>query len=144
MATKKINVIFPLDYQIGQPDQQGSLSYVATHRIPADSMGISIGPQSIEQIQDIIYQSKTIFYNGMMGFTERKETMHGINAILEAMAASSATTIVAGGDSIGIVDHLGITTITHCITGGGSAITYLSNQPLPGLQPFLKNGTKTN
>jgi len=144
METKKIKVVFPHDYQIGQPDQEGSLSYVDAHTIPANGMGISIGPKSINQIKKIIQNSATIFYNGMMGFPQRKETMTGMNAIIQAMAASSATTIVAGGDSIAVVDHLGITTITHCITGGGSAVTYLSNQPLPGLQPFLKNRTKTN
>lgn len=140
----KTSLVFPRDYQIARHDQHGPLSFVDADKIPADGFGISIGPKSIEQIQEIIKNSATIFYNGMMGFSERIETLDGIYALIQAMANSSATTIVAGGDSIAIVDQLGLTNITHCITGGGSTLTYLSHQKLPGLQPFLKNRTKAN
>lgn len=140
----KTNLVFPRDYLIATHDQHGPLSYVDAHKIPADGFGIALGPKSLDEIKKIITQSATIFYNGMMGFAERKETLDSMYALMKTLSDSTATTIVAGGDSIAIVEQLGLTGITHCITGGGSTLAYLSQQPLPGLQPFLKNRTKTN
>jgi phosphoglycerate kinase len=134
----------PHDYQVAQGSIDGPLSYVDAHHIPPDGIGISIGPKTIELIQKIIGTSATIFYNGLMGFAEHPKTLEGTSAILIAMAASNATTIVAGGDSIALVDQLNLTGITHCITGGGSTLSYLSGQWLPGLEPFLKDGAKSN
>lgn len=132
-------IVFPSDYQVAMGQIHGPLSYVEATNIPQNSIGISIGPKTIRAIQEIFSTSRTIFYNGMMGFSDREETLTGLKAILNAMSTSSATTIVAGGDSIATVDQLKLTRITHCMTGGGSTLTYLSGKPLPGLDPFLKN-----
>jgi 3-phosphoglycerate kinase len=141
---KKTTIVFPQDYQIAHNDINGPLSYTDINSFPRNGVGISIGPKSIAFITELINTAGTIFYNGMMGFENRKETLEGITAILTAMSDSSATTYVAGGDSIALVDQLKLKGITHCITGGGATLAYLSNQALPGLQPFLKDGTKPN
>ena len=72
----------------------------------------------------------------MIGFLDRKETLEGIKAIFTAMAQSEGISIIAGGDSIAAAQELGIQGITYYSTGGGATLTYLSGQPLPGLQPF--------
>lgn len=140
----KTTLVFPRDYLIAHKDEHGALTYVDADKIPAEGVGIAIGPKSIDQLEKIINKSGTVFYNGMMGFGQRKETLDSIYALMNLLSDSDATTIVAGGDSVAIIDQLGLTGITHCITGGGSTLAYLSQQPLPGLQPFLKNRTKTN
>jgi phosphoglycerate kinase len=80
----------------------------------------------------------------MMGFEHRTDTLEGIKALFIVMNQSNATTLVAGGDSVAIVDQLSLKNITHRLTGGGATLAYLSHQSLPGLEPFLKDGTKTN
>ncbi len=144
LATHHTELRLPTDYQIARGDAHGPLSYVAANTIPIDGYGISVGPRTVTELKTFIARAGTIFYNGLMGWSERTETLTGVGEIFTAMAQSSATTVVAGGDSIALVDQLALTGITHCITGGGSTLTYLSHQPLPGLEPFLKNGTKTN
>lgn len=137
-------IVFPVDYQVADGNKDGPLSFVDADHFPANSMGISIGPKTVSLIQNIITNANTIFYNGMMGFHDREETLTGMKAIMRALSESSATTVVAGGDSITLVDQLHLDGITYCITGGGSTLAYLSDEKLPGLEPFLKNRTKTN
>jgi phosphoglycerate kinase len=91
---QSIQLLFPVDYQIAQNDKNGPLSYVTAADFPANGFGMSIGPKTVEIIRGIIAQSKTVFYNGAMGFPERIETLAGIDAIITAMAQSHATTIV--------------------------------------------------
>lgn len=137
-------IIFPLDYQIAQGSLEGPLSYCNADSIPEDAIGLSIGPKTIALIENTITASETVFYNGMMGLTNRQETLNGVKEVMKAMAKSHKTTIVAGGNSIDIIDQLGLTGITHIMTGGGSTLTYLAGKPLPALVPFLVNGTKSN
>ncbi|TET33766.1 phosphoglycerate kinase [Candidatus Dependentiae bacterium] len=131
------DVHFPVDYQIAQDSLSGPLSVVPADQLPADSMGISIGPESEKLFADIIASSKTTFFNGAIGFLDRPETLQGMQSILSAMAHASGTSLVTGGDSLAALDQLGITGITHTITGGGSALAYLSGKTLPGLKPFI-------
>lgn len=130
-------VLFPLDYQVAKGSLEGPLSYCNANAIPEDGIGLSIGPKTINLIEKIIAQSKTVFYNGMMGLTNRQDTLGGVKAVIRAMAKSNDITIVAGGNSIDIIDQLGLKGITHIMTGGGSTVTYLAGQPLPALEPFL-------
>ena len=69
-----------------------------------------------------------------MGIADRPETTGGTQRIITAMAASTAYTVLAGGDSIAIAEQLGVTQqISYVSTGGGSTIQFLSEKPLPGL-----------
>jgi 3-phosphoglycerate kinase len=137
-------LMFPVDYQVAQGSIEGALSYKNGNALLHDDVGISIGPKTINLFSDIIKKSKTVFFNGALGFIERKETMNGMAALLHAMSSAPATSFVAGGDSLAALTAMKIKGITHCITGGGSALTLLSGQQLPGLLPFLKNRAKTN
>ena len=131
-------VHFPVDYQVAQGEISGPLSIATADQFPPDGVGISIGPESEKLFAKIIQSSKTTFFNGAIGFLDRPETLHGMQSILTAMATSPGTSLVTGGDSLAALDELGISGITHTITGGGSALAYLSGKILPGLKPFIE------
>ena len=137
-------LVFPSDLLVAHGSIDGALSVKDLHDIHLNDIGISIGPKTIAHFGNIIHQSKTVFFNGAIGFIERKETLVGMEKLFQAMGESSATSIIAGGDSIAAANKLGIQGITHYLTGGGSALALLSRQELPGLKPFLKHRTKTN
>jgi phosphoglycerate kinase len=133
-------VIMPLDLQVADQTIDGSLSIVDIQKIPATSIGISIGPKTIDLYRHEIAQAKTIFYNGLMGFQERPETLQGMHAILQAMATSHAFTVIGGGDTVGTAESLGLAdSLSFCSTGGGATLNYLSGQPLPGIEALINS-----
>ena len=131
------DVHFPVDYQVAQSTISGPLSIALADQFPSEGMGISIGPETEKLFAEIISSSKTTFFNGAIGFIDRTETLQGMGAVLTAMANGPGTSLVTGGDSLAALDQLGISGITHTITGGGSALAYLSGKMLPGLKPFM-------
>jgi phosphoglycerate kinase len=133
-----VHVLFPLDYQIAHGSFSGPISYADADQFPSDGVAISIGPKTCEYFGATIRNSKTIFYNGLMGTVARKETLDAMDAILAAMAHSSGFSVVGGGDSVAAAQILGYADyIDYLSTGGGATLSYLSGAPLPGLQPFL-------
>ena len=132
----KKKIVFPIDFQVATGSIEGKLSY--TDHIESDQIGISIGPKTIELFTPIIEQSNTIFFNGAIGFLNRKETLVGMESILNAMAKSKGKTVVAGGDSIAAAHILNIKGIDYYSTGGGATLSYLTGKPLPGLKPFYR------
>lgn len=133
-----VKVLFPSDYQIAQGSFEGPLSFVNAEQFPSDGIGISIGPKTYESFGAVIRDSKTIFYNGLMGSVARPETLQGINALLNAMIQSDGFSVVGGGESVAAAqlwEHAD--KISYLSTGGGATLNYLSGAPLPGLEPFL-------
>lgn len=129
--------LFPVDYQIAYDDINGPLAIVCATEFPDNAIGISIGPKTVAQFTAEINQAKTIFLNCAMGFAERPETRESTKNIINAMAKSSAKTIIAGGDSVDIaLSTQNHTSISHLSTGGGAALAYLSDVLLPGLTAF--------
>ncbi len=134
----KNKLVFPSDFQVAQGSIDGTLSIKNIGVCAPDDIAISIGPKTIAHFSTIIQQSKTVFFNGAMGFINRKDTLVSMEQLFHAMSTSPATTIIAGGDSIAAAESLGITGIDHYLTGGGSALSLLSEKELPGLVPFFK------
>jgi len=132
-----VSYLFPVDYQAGYNTINSSLSIISADNFPDNAIGISVGPQTVELISKEINHAKTVFLNCAMGFSEYPTTQQSTQDIIEAMAQSSAKTIIAGGDSVDIAlrtEHY--QNITHLSTGGGAALAYLNNKLLPGLIPF--------
>lgn len=132
-----INILFPVDYQVATDSIDGPLSVTTATDFPTDAIGISIGPKTVELFTTEINQAKTIFLNCAMGFADRQETRESTYSIIRAMAHTTATTVIAGGDSIDAAFASGSApSISHLSSGGGAALTYLSGNLLPGLAAF--------
>lgn len=129
--------LFPIDYQIRHNSIDNQLSIISADNFPDNAIGISVGPKTVKLISQKINHAKTVFLNCAMGFSERPETQQSSQDIIDAMAQSSAKTIIAGGDSVDIALHTKhYQHIDHLSTGGGAALAYLSDKLLPGLIPF--------
>ncbi|MCD9873959.1 phosphoglycerate kinase [Streptomyces guryensis] len=108
---------------------------VAADAIPADRMGLDIGPESNKLYASKITDAATVFWNGPMGVFEHPEFAEGTKAVAQALLDSSAFTVVGGGDSAAAVRLLGFdeNAFGHISTGGGASLEYLEGKTLPGL-----------
>jgi phosphoglycerate kinase len=103
--------------------------------IPADRMGLDIGPRSAELFAAKVADARTVFWNGPMGVFELAPFSAGTRAVAQALVDSSALTVVGGGDSAAAVRLLGFADAAfgHISTGGGASLEYLEGKTLPGL-----------
>ncbi|MFF4271479.1 phosphoglycerate kinase [Streptomyces sp. NPDC001536] len=108
---------------------------VAADAIPADRMGLDIGPESDKLYASKITDAATVFWNGPMGVFEHPEFAEGTKAVAQALLDSPAFTVVGGGDSAAAVRILGFdeNAFGHISTGGGASLEYLEGKTLPGL-----------
>lgn len=102
--------------------------------VPKDWMLLDIGPETIAAYSQIVEQAATVVWNGPMGVFEMPAFAKGTYALAKALAASSAQTIVGGGDSASAMVQSGLDDqITHISTGGGASLAMLAGKTLPGL-----------
>ncbi len=106
----------------------------ATGEIPADIMGLDIGPKTAQLYADAVKSAKTVVWNGPMGVSENECFANGTISVAKALAETDATTIIGGGDSAAAVINLGFADkMSHISTGGGASLEYLEGKVLPGI-----------
>ena len=140
---KGVKLLLPVDNAVADSfpdpiDGPVDIEYVDSDKIPADKEGLDIGPKTAKLFADAVLAAKTVIWNGPMGVFENPTLAKGTIAVAEALAASSAITIVGGGDSAAACEQLGFASkITHISTGGGASLEFLEGKDLPGVSCLL-------
>lgn len=133
---KGIEFLLPVDVVVAAEfDKDAEPSVVAADEIPADKMGLDIGPETAKIFADAIAASKTIVWNGPMGVFEFENFANGTKAVAQALQDAEGFTIVGGGDSAAAVRNLGFdeAKFNHISTGGGASLEFLEGKELPGI-----------
>ena len=133
-------LLLPIDTTITKDfpnpiDAPVEVKVVDADKIPADMMGLDIGPKTAELFANEIKNAKTVIWNGPMGVFENPVLAKGTFAVAKAMAeAENTTTIIGGGDSAAAVTQLGFADkMTHISTGGGASLELFEGKVLPGI-----------
>ena len=133
------NLLLPVDTTIAKAfpnpiDAEIEVSVVAADAMPADEMGLDIGPATAEKFAEAVKTAKTVVWNGPMGVFENPILAKGTIAVAKALAETDATTIIGGGDSAAAVNQLGFgDKMSHISTGGGASLEFLEGKELPGV-----------
>ena len=115
-------------------DAEISVEYLDADKLPADKMGLDIGPKTQALFAEAVKSAKTVVWNGPMGVFENPVLAKGTIAVAQALADTDATTIIGGGDSAAAVISLGFADkMSHISTGGGASLEYLEGKVLPGV-----------
>ncbi len=129
----------PADIVVAPAPEAGATTTVApADGIPADQMGLDIGPATSAAFAARVAGAGTIFWNGPMGLFEIDDFAAGTKAVGEAIAASGAVTVVGGGDTVSAVRRFGLEgRIAHVSTGGGASMEFIEGKALPGVVALL-------
>ncbi|MBQ8151236.1 MAG: phosphoglycerate kinase [Firmicutes bacterium] len=130
-----VNLLLPVDAVCAAEFSNDSEAVICDRdAIPADLMGLDIGPKSAALFADAIAKAKTVVWNGPCGVFEMPKFAEGTKAVAKALAESEAVTIIGGGDSAAAVEQFGFADkMTHISTGGGASLEYLEGKELPGI-----------
>ncbi|MBC2850853.1 phosphoglycerate kinase [Cetobacterium sp. 8H] len=130
-------IILPIDTVICKEfSNDAPHSVVSVDEIPADEMGLDVGPATVKLFADQLVGAKTVVWNGPMGVFEMSNYAKGTIGVCEAIAnLENATTIIGGGDSAAAAISLGFADkFSHISTGGGASLEYLEGKKLPGVE----------
>lgn len=132
---RRLRLALPSDHVIAERVDAGAPTRVVPREgIPAGWMGLDIGPGTVARFGEEIGQAGTIFWNGPLGVFELKPFRAGTVAVAAAVAASGATSVIGGGDTVAAVREAGVADrITHLSTGGGASLEFLEGKELPGV-----------
>ncbi|MCU1287295.1 MAG: phosphoglycerate kinase [Acidobacteriales bacterium] len=135
---KKVRFLLPVDHVLADKmDARAEAKVISTSEpVPADQMGLDIGPATVEAFASEIKNARTIVWNGPMGVFEMAPFAQGTMKIAQAVAGNcDAISIVGGGDSVAAVHAAGVADkITHISTGGGASLEFLEGKKLPGVE----------
>jgi phosphoglycerate kinase len=150
-ADTGVAIVLPTDIVVDTEFPSGDRSpqpqVVPADAIPADSLGLDIGPDSAAAFADAIAGARTVFWNGPMGVFETAEFADGTRAVAQALTEASAAgglSVVGGGDSAAAVRSLGFVEAAfgHISTGGGASLEYLEGKELPGVAVLQRHDSE--
>lgn len=141
--TAKAELLLPEDVVVTEKfDNDSPAEIVAIDAMPAEKMGLDIGPKTVEKFREIVLKSKTVVWNGPMGVFEFPNYAKGTNAIAQALAdttADGAITVIGGGDSASAIKKAKLSDkVSHVSTGGGASLEFLEGKVLPGVDALTE------
>ena len=132
-----VKLLLPTDIVVAPEfSADATPTLVSADAIPADQLGLDIGPESAKVFAEAIAGCKTVFWNGPMGVFEFANFANGTKVVAEALTKVSGISVVGGGDSAAAVRKLGFADdqFGYISTGGGASLEYLEGKELPGLK----------
>jgi phosphoglycerate kinase len=138
-AESGVEIVLPTDIVVDTVFPSGDVTphpvVVAADQIPADGIGLDIGPESGAAFARVLSGAHTVFWNGPMGVFEVSEFAGGTQAVATALTTMDGLSVVGGGDSAAAVRKLGFadSDFGHISTGGGASLEYLEGKELPGI-----------
>lgn len=141
LASADGRIVLPVDVVAATAfSADASFETVDSSDIPADRLGLDIGPRSVALFAEAIGPAKTVFWNGPMGVFELAPFAAGTRGVAEAITKIDGFSVVGGGDSAAAVRTLGIdeSAFGHISTGGGASLEYLEGKTLPGVAALEK------
>lgn len=137
---QNLDVVLPVDHGVGDSMDDEAAEYTNDELIVRNKMGLDIGPKTCEKFAESLAGAKTIFWNGPLGVFENEAFAKGTIAVAQAVAASSAYSVIGGGDSAAAVAKAGVADkIDHISTGGGASLRLVEGKPLPALESLRPN-----
>lgn len=133
--SKGVNMLIPVDVVCASEfSNDADKKTVSADSIPADMMGMDIGPETVKLFAGEVAKAATVIWNGPMGVFEMPNFAVGTEEVAKALATSSAVTVIGGGDSAAAVKQFGLEDkMTHVSTGGGASMEFLEGKELPGI-----------
>ena len=131
-----VELLLPVDVVVADRfGDEASAQVVPTDAIPADKVGLDIGPESGKLFAAALADARTVFWNGPMGVFEQPAFAEGTRAVAQALTEVEGLSVVGGGDSAAAVRQLGFeeSAFGHISTGGGASLEYLEGKALPGI-----------
>lgn len=132
-----VRLLLPVDVMVAASiSEDAATEAVSVEDIPADMMGLDIGPETADIYADAIKKAASVFWNGPMGVFEMEPFQHGTRKVAEAVAENEqADTIIGGGDSVAAVNLFGLADqMTFISTGGGASMELVQGEALPGVE----------
>ncbi|HVW43085.1 MAG TPA: phosphoglycerate kinase [Amycolatopsis sp.] len=136
-------IVVPVDVVVADKfAADAATDTVPADKIPANWMGLDIGPRTAEAFAQRVAGARTVFWNGPAGVFEMAPFAAGTRAVAQAIAGSGAFSVVGGGDSAAAVRVLGLPEeqFSHISTGGGASLEYLEGKQLPGVAVLTEEG----
>jgi len=136
-AERGLELLVAPDCRVADSPKGGAVEVVAADRVPADKLGVDIGPQAERLFRERLLDARTVVWNGPMGIFEVPEFAAGTLAMARSLAEATqrgAKTVIGGGDSAAAVAAAGVEAqVTHVSTGGGASLEFLEGRVLPGV-----------
>ncbi|MGB2599099.1 MAG: phosphoglycerate kinase [Candidatus Omnitrophota bacterium] len=133
-STKKVSIFLPKDHVIAKEIKADAKAKTVKENIPDGWIGLDIGPDTVKSYESVLGESKTIVWNGPVGFFEMKQFSEGTTELAEFIAGLNATTVIGGGDTAAAIHQLSLgKKMSHISTGGGASLEYLEGKELPGI-----------
>ncbi len=136
---RSIQITLPVDVIVAESVDSPAGRAVGVREIPADQMGLDIGPLTIERFAAVLRRAKTIVWNGPMGVFEKPPFASGTVAVARAVAEATAFSVVGGGDTIAAVKQAGVADrIGYISTAGGAFLEFLEGRKLAGVEALTE------